>query len=1022
MFRHIQSEQGATVKDGAAPTINCGEDPIGGLKAMFVDMVMGRRMAGGQDPVQRPVFLKPHGAARARFTVRPDLPDDLQVGVFHQESFAAWVRFSSDTIPAKPDLKTTVGIGIKLFEVPGDKLLESETTAETHDFILQNHDVFFVDTAKDMCEFTHAGVVSGNYEEYLANHPTTRQILQDMEKVVPSVLDTSYWSILPYAFGPGRYVKYKLEPCHEPEDATTSDLPTDDPNYLHAELRARLLARDACFDFFVQFQTNPNSMPLDRATVRWEESESKPVLVGTLTIARQDIDARGQAAYGENLSYNPWHALAVHAPLGSISEARKVVYQAASELRRNANGIPIAEPVEPRHFEDDPKARDTKIVRAAIHPSIGIARVGSSENEYYIGPEVTDPPPQKPGYYKDSKGALKREAARFRIYGYNAAGEAVAELTADNADIHWTVHVVNQKAAWYQFQLALDIPEAASTSSLNPEPTLLRNATAVEIDGVKRIPTRGELTIDPGPRSIRGRNKSGNEYRFDTGKFFKKDVYLGELRTDELGHLIFLGGHGVSASFLGPDAKPTTFANNDGWHDDVSDGPVTAEISIKGRAIPVEPAWVVVAPPNYAPQVKGGRTLYDLLFDTFVQEGRLAFPSEISFTRDIYPLFRRLDGLQWVNQAYSVQFGTGGRYNFADPQLVARLSDNSKDAAPMEFRVQVFNLFRDYNRDGKSPIPLPWEYGDAMNVPPADTPRQNLALSPTQYQVLRKWADGDFRSDWDPHARPGPGSLDAVPLSERPAMLDRAALSFCLADAFHPGCEMTWPMRHATIYMSPFRIRHRAPDNPEPSYGSQLTQEMVLQPDGVLYAQGPGAITRWMAVPWQTDTASCRSGYYAGYGPKYDPYVPTFWPARVPNHVLTEEDYEIVVDGSLPRDERIEAFGRRAVWLRGLGKAYLKAIDKMVHEFGKLGVVEVRPGVADDSYFPEVMMVESKPGFTEVAPPRQGLMLLHLPQAVIADEETAAAAVSEAVAATGGLEDEFVTGPIEKVKRFRNLR
>ena len=42
-----------------------------------------------------------------------------------------------------------------------------------------------------------------------------------------------------------------------------------------------------------------------------------------------------------------------------------------------------------------------------------------------------------------------------------------------------------------------------------------------------------------------------------------------------------------------------------------------------------------------------------------------------------------------------------------------------------------------------------------------------------------------------------------------------------------------------------------------------------------------------MAVPWQTDTASCRSGYYLGYGPRYDPYVPTFWPARVPNQVLT---------------------------------------------------------------------------------------------------------------------------------------
>jgi hypothetical protein len=52
----------------------------------------------------------------------------------------------------------------------------------------------------------------------------------------------------------------------------------------------------------------------------------------------------------------------------------------------------------------------------------------------------------------------------------------------------------------------------------------------------------------------------------------------------------------------------------------------------------------------------------------------------------------------------------------------------------------------------------------------------------------------------------------------------------------------------------------------------------------------PGGISRWMAVPWQCDTASCRSGYDKAD----DPYVPTFWPARVPNQVLTAEDYAIV--------------------------------------------------------------------------------------------------------------------------------
>jgi hypothetical protein len=117
--------------------------------------------------------------------------------------------------------------------------------------------------------------------------------------------------------------------------------------------------------------------------------------------------------------------------------------------------------------------RDTRIVRAAIHPAIGIARVGNSQDGFFIGPEVIEPEPQPAGFYKDPKGALKRQAALFHIYGYNSAGEVVSELTADNAEIAWTAHVANSKAAWYQFQLAMDVPEA---NAPDLDPTLLRNA------------------------------------------------------------------------------------------------------------------------------------------------------------------------------------------------------------------------------------------------------------------------------------------------------------------------------------------------------------------------------------------------------------------------------------------------------------------------------------------------------------------------------------------------------------------
>src|SRR5262245_19009521 len=165
-----------------------------------------------------------------------------------------------------------------------------------------------------------------------------------------------------------------------------------------------------------------------------------------------------------------------------------------------------------------PKPR--RIVRAAIHPAIGIARVGNSQKQYYFGPEIPGGLPIAPDGYKDGRGAMKRQAARFRIFGLDAEGQVVRELVEKEATIEWTVHLANMKASWYDFETALDIPEAEPTTRRNP--------------AYRRI-QRDALMIDPGPRQVAGRNDSAV---FDTGKFLGNRVYLGEIRTDKAGHLL----------------------------------------------------------------------------------------------------------------------------------------------------------------------------------------------------------------------------------------------------------------------------------------------------------------------------------------------------------------------------------------------------------------------------------------------------------------------------------------------------
>ena len=86
--------------------------------------------------------------------------------------------------------------------------------------------------------------------------------------------------------------------------------------------------------------------------------------------------------------------------------------------------------------------------------------MGNSPNEHFLGPEVPGVYPQPGGGFKDAAGRIKRQAARFRIFGLDANGNVVRELTAADGDITWTVQLANKKAAWYNFDLAFDIPEA----------------------------------------------------------------------------------------------------------------------------------------------------------------------------------------------------------------------------------------------------------------------------------------------------------------------------------------------------------------------------------------------------------------------------------------------------------------------------------------------------------------------------------------------------------------------------------
>jgi hypothetical protein len=218
---------------------------------------------------------------------------------------------------------------------------------------------------------------------------------------------------------------------------------------------------------------------------------------------------------------------------------------------------------------------------------------------------------------------------------------------------------------------------------------------------------------------------------------------------------------------------------------------------------------------------------------------------------------------------------------------------------------------------------------------------------------------------------------------------------------------MTWPVRAKTMYMAPFRFLHAPDGSVEPDLGPVLTSDNVTVANGPLYGQLPGSVTRWMAVPWQTDTASCLSGYMA----EYDPYVPAFWPARVPNEVLTKENYDIVGDKNRPMAQRRAAFAQRAKWIDPLGHGnYIDQINNMIAHFDHLGVVETRCGPDDTKAFPAELEVEDRHTPIEGVTPAPAVESLSAEQR----SKTLALAVDGAPAAARRVD---ISG-IDKYRRF----
>jgi hypothetical protein len=298
--------------------------------------------------LRRGQHAKATGCVTAEFRIADDVPSDLRHGIFRQpaRTFSAIARFSNSQGTFEKDgTGAGRGLAIKLLDVVGTRAVADDGDG-TQDFLMIDHPVFPFPDPKAYFETISrknipliGDLVAGAHMALLA--PKELEIVKAIKrKHVASPLEIKYWSGTPFWLGPaagggGHAVKYSAVP-RQADRTARPDHPEDLPgDYLTQALANHLRAEEAVFDFKVQLQTDPVAMPIEDVSAEWDEDErhsvhSVPVTVATLRIAPQKVDGSGDFAKKcESMSFNPWHALAEHRPMGGMNRLRKFVYHAS---------------------------------------------------------------------------------------------------------------------------------------------------------------------------------------------------------------------------------------------------------------------------------------------------------------------------------------------------------------------------------------------------------------------------------------------------------------------------------------------------------------------------------------------------------------------------------------------------------------------------------------------------------------------------------------------------------------------
>lgn len=336
----------------AKPDLLQEQAAIGNIVTLFTDQLKAQY----PPPAQTLRAIHPAGNACVKATVKvhDGLSPRLNVGVFASrpdgkgQAYKAWIRFSNAADQVTDDRSQDFrSMAVKLIGVRGARLPFPGDEDNTQDFLFDGHNALFAGDPEQVYRYFKACLKGGGscsawknpfVALHFLTHPRAGYNAWKGNRIYPTLQDVRWSSVSPYKLGDTQ-VKYLATACAGQHQYNK---PGDNAYYLRERLQQRLdpstNGSGLCLNLAVQIRNDAHTQPTENTLVPWKLSETGWLNVATIDIPPQIFTSPGQDDFCERLTFNPYHALAVHEPIGGINRARREVMQKLQNVRFEANG------------------------------------------------------------------------------------------------------------------------------------------------------------------------------------------------------------------------------------------------------------------------------------------------------------------------------------------------------------------------------------------------------------------------------------------------------------------------------------------------------------------------------------------------------------------------------------------------------------------------------------------------------------------------------------------------------------